>query len=759
MLTCLIFFCLAQDLEQMMSDPIWMGPLAQEIKAGLDQSSIVVRTQADLESTDAWIRVSWDGTTEPLDRAALDIHVEGRFDGDSLQAVQVGDALWLKTIDGYRPLMEGQGRWQWLGRAGKKFVYRSGTTLWAFDPNDGSHVQIVVFESADEEVAPTGWAADEESGLIDYVRFTKDRIKRNSDTVVRHGGIAQCKPTLIGKDHVIGAMGYREDDNLMCGVSSDLSLAYVVAKPKDEGQPTKFAQFINEEAAVKALDARPTVGYDESPWRLGLVSLGENKTTWVDFSGLPDLKIPRRARIQKPEAPLGDPRPIFMAPGGFAKGSHELLVTVMTTDYKDRWIVLVNGDDGSYRVLHHHVDEAWLQYYLRTVDHSDTVTARAFWCDDNEVAFLSDEQGYQNLFAINTSDLKLRVVVGGSFEVYSPYKRNGHWYFHANVTHPGVRHFYRLKSDELERLTEGDGLHDAFFVGSRMVDLASEANRPPYIKVFENGAWHELYDGRSDAFKSISWLMPEYVTYPNNAGQAVYARLYRPENSNGAGVLFIHGAGYLQNAHKGWSDYFREYMFHNLLVKRGFTVLDCDYRASAGYGREWRTAIYRHMGASDLDDVLSGHAYLVEKGLKSDRIGVYGGSYGGFLTLMAMFKNAGTFACGAALRPVTDWAYYNHWYTSRILNTPKTDPEAYRRSSPIYFADGLQGELIICHGMVDDNVQFQDSVRLAQRLIELKKTGWSLHGFPVEPHGFVMPESWLNEYRRIMELFESNLVD
>jgi dipeptidyl aminopeptidase/acylaminoacyl peptidase len=136
---------------------------------------------------------------------------------------------------------------------------------------------------------------------------------------------------------------------------------------------------------------------------------------------------------------------------------------------------------------------------------------------------------------------------------------------------------------------------------------------------------------------------------------------------------------------------------------------------------------------------------------------VYGGSYGGFITLMAMFTTPDVFGAGAALRPVTDWAHYNHSYTSSILNEPPRDPEAYRRSSPIYFAEGLKGALLICHGMVDTNVHFQDSVRLAQRLIELRKENWELAAYPVENHAFEEETSWADEYRRILRLFERNL--
>jgi dipeptidyl aminopeptidase/acylaminoacyl peptidase len=224
-------------------------------------------------------------------------------------------------------------------------------------------------------------------------------------------------------------------------------------------------------------------------------------------------------------------------------------------------------------------------------------------------------------------------------------------------------------------------------------------------------------------------------------------------------VIFVHGAGYLQEAHKYWSsNYYRENLFNNLLASRGYVVLSPDYRASAGYGRDWRTAIYRHMGGKDLEDVVDGARFLTQtEKIDPKRIGVYGGSYGGFITLMAMFTTPDVFAAGAAVRPVTDWSHYNDEYTSNILNLPQNDLEAYRRSSPIYFADGLKGRLLILHGMVDTNVFFQDTVRLVQRLIELRKENWSVEPYPVENHAFTEETSWADEYRRILSLFEETL--
>jgi dipeptidyl aminopeptidase/acylaminoacyl peptidase len=199
-------------------------------------------------------------------------------------------------------------------------------------------------------------------------------------------------------------------------------------------------------------------------------------------------------------------------------------------------------------------------------------------------------------------------------------------------------------------------------------------------------------------------------------------------------------------------------MFNNLLAHKGYVVLDLDYRASAGYGRDWRTAIYRQMGHPELEDLLDAKKWLADQAsVDPKRVGLYGGSYGGFMTLMALFRAPGEFAAGAALRPVTDWMQYEHNYTSAILNDPQIDPIAYARSSPIEFAEGLRDPLLICHGVIDDNVLFEDSMRLYQRLIELHKDDFTISPYPLDRHGFSNADSWLDEYKRVYRLFEAHL--
>jgi dipeptidyl aminopeptidase/acylaminoacyl peptidase len=324
-----------------------------------------------------------------------------------------------------------------------------------------------------------------------------------------------------------------------------------------------------------------------------------------------------------------------------------------------------------------------------------------------------------------------------------------------------------LAGGEVREVTALDGV-EAFEQspdGRQLLVRHSADYLPPQLAVVPagGGAARELTDTRSAAFRAIDWLPAQRVQVPSSHGAGkVWGKYYGPTAPQPGRaypiVMFVHGAGYLQNADRHWPDYFREQMFNDLLVQRGFVVLDLDYRGSEGYGRDWRTAIYRNMGHPELEDYLDGLDWLVaNRQGDRDRAGIYGGSYGGFLTFMALFREPGVFKAGAALRPVTDWTQYNHEYTSNILNTPDIDPDAYLRSSPIEYAAGLQDHLLIAHGMMDDNVFFKDTIDMVQKLIELRKDDWTLAPYPMERHGFTHADAWYDEYRRILELFEGTL--
>ncbi|TAF86152.1 MAG: S9 family peptidase, partial [Flavobacteriia bacterium] len=393
------------------------------------------------------------------------------------------------------------------------------------------------------------------------------------------------------------------------------------------------------------------------------------------------------------------------------------------------------------------------------------------WLKDAKVIYFQSEQsGYSHLYTLDLQTKTKLALTSGNYEVHEVRlsKDSSSFWLSTNMNHPGTRSFHQLdlKTLKMKPLLAEQGAYE--------VQLSPDEKQLAYRFSTSTQPWEiftcslknpkdqvQITTSTTEIFSTYPWQKPEILSFKASDGVEVYARMYTPKakNKNGAAVLFVHGAGYLQNAHHYWSYYQREFMFHQMLIEKGYTVLDVDYRASEGYGRNYRTAIYRHMGGRDLQDFVDAKQFLVSQyGIDSNRVGIYGGSYGGFITLMGLFTEPGTFACGAALRSVTDWAHYNHEYTTNILNTPTADPEAYRQSSPIHFAEGLQDPLLILHGMIDDNVQFQDVVRLNQRLIELGKKDWWMALYPVERHGFQYTSSWTDEYRRILELFDTYLL-
>ena len=275
----------------------------------------------------------------------------------------------------------------------------------------------------------------------------------------------------------------------------------------------------------------------------------------------------------------------------------------------------------------------------------------------------------------------------------------------------------------------------------------------------------QLTKSTPESFKQIKWNEPNFIDIPTRDGKIIKSKIYLPSNFNKTQkyplVIFVHGAGYLQNTINGWNNYFREFMFNEMLTQKGYVVLDIDYRGSAGYGRDWRTDVYDFLGGKDYDDHLDAIDFAVKNyAVDAKRIGVYGGSYGGFMAEMLAFRTD-KITCAAALRPVADWKNYyasSPVYTAERLGFPEKNVEGYKRSSPIAYADALNKPLLILHGLVDDNVPAQDSMQLIEKLIRLEKTPYfEAMLYPAENHGFQRSTSWTDEYTRIFNFFEKNL--
>jgi len=647
----------------------------------------------------------------------------------------------------------------------KQVVYQEGTNLFAWNRANGTTQQLTFFIRGNpngngKKLEYEQWLEDDQMALFEVLQ--KRNAERDANTRQRES-IRPANPKTI----------YLENGSLSnWKISPDLRFVVYRLRSNGNANPTEVPTFVTESGFVESPKARAKVGAPQSSYCTYILDRQRDTSYALQLDSLPGIfdKPAFLKEYHSDTIPYEDqydsPRSVVVH-GPYFSEDGKAVAEIKALDNKDRWIVWVDLVDGSLKTLNHQHDDAWIGG--PGISGWNFSTGTLDWIDEETLYFQSEETGYSHLYVYNIVSGKKKALTSGPFEIIkvelSADKKS--FFITSNKESPHERHYYRLSVNggRMDRLTVEPGSHQVHLSPDEknMAVLYSYSNKPWELYVKETkpqDTLRQLTESTTDAFQAYPWRAPQIVRFKARDGAEVPARLYRPEDpeAGGPAVIFVHGAGYLQNVHRWWSDYYREYMFHHILVDNGFTVLDIDYRASKGYGRDWRTAIYRHMGGKDLEDQIDGAAYLAEKwGVDPGRIGIYGGSYGGFITLMALFTSPGTFKCGAALRSVTDWAHYNHPYTSNILNTPVEDSLAFRRSSPIYFAEGLQDRLLILHGMVDGNVQFQDVVRLAQRLIELGKDNWEFAVFPVEPHGFIEPSSWVDEYKRIYRLMEEEL--
>jgi dipeptidyl aminopeptidase/acylaminoacyl peptidase len=489
----------------------------------------------------------------------------------------------------------------------------------------------------------------------------------------------------------------------------------------------------------------------------------------------------------------------------WAADNSSLLVDRVDKDTKRRQLFYVH-DVGSKAeriiLVTEETDAKWIAPLSRIVEPNPK--------DASEILFASEKDGFNHLYlaalerakpqpnpsgeirqenpadAGFTQNVSIKQLSTGNFEVdwakwtadgervvFSSTEEStaGREFFVREMRKPGVLVTYRIPSAN---------------AGMKTNPQMDKVNAQP-ILLYEFSQWNqptELYsvkicpgcrglnmprqitESTPESFKKTSWSAPKFVDIPTRDGKIVKSKIYLPADFNQKQkypmVIFVHGAGYLQNTVNGWNNYYREFMFHTILTQKGYVVLDIDYRGSAGYGREWRTDVYDFLGGKDYEDHLDAIDFAVKNyAVNPDKIGVYGGSYGGFMAEMLVMRAPERIAAAAALRPVADWKNYfasSPVYTTERLGFPDKNPEAYKRSSPIAYADKLQKPLLILHGLVDDNVHAQDSIQLIEKLIRLEKTPYfEAMMYPSENHGFQRPTSWTDEYERILMFFEKHL--
>ncbi|HVW12985.1 MAG TPA: prolyl oligopeptidase family serine peptidase [Mucilaginibacter sp.] len=781
--------CFAQQLapltvEKIMRDPKWMGVSPSDIHWSDDSKKIYFNWNPDKKDRDELFSIT-TGNTNPQN-ASLDERRElipeyGEWNKKhTIKLFEKNGDIYLENVAKGKIVqltstIEHESNPRFSGNE-SEVLFIKGDNLFALKLSNGELVQLTNFvrnNTASNQQAGGGtgkpgslassaagqqekWLRAEQLELFDIIK-KEDKDRKEDSVENKELEMPKLKEINIGDKRISG---------LTVSPDGRFVTYRLITIPKDERR-TIVPDYVTSSGWTEDIPNREKVGGPQ-PTSESFIFDKQKDTVYAakiaDIPGIKDMPAYMKDYPKEQEEYLkrNADRVVNIYGPLWSEDGKNAVVIIGAQDYKDRWIMKLDAANGHLTLIDRQHDDAWIGGPgiggLRD----------AGWIDDTHFYFQSEASGYSHIYVADVSSGDKQQLTSGKWEVQTlELSNNKHtFYFTANMEHPGVTDFYRMP------VTGGTPVKLTTMKGFNEVTLSPDEKWLAIVHSYEN-TLPELYlqpnkpgakparvtHSMSAEFKSYPWRAPEIFTFKNRYDSDVYARVYEPKNPDPAkpAVIFVHGAGYLQNITYSWSEhYFREYMFNNMLADNGFYVMDIDYTASAGYGRDWRTGIYRHMGGKDLSDHVDAVKYLREKyGVK--KVGIYGGSYGGFMTLMAMFTAPDVFTSGAAIRSVTDWAHYNNGYTAEILNLPYTDEKAYKESSPIYFADGLKGNLLMLHGMVDQNVNFQDIVRLTQKLIELHKDNWWLAPYPVEDHGFEQPSSWTDEYKRIFKLFEETL--
>jgi len=772
------------SLEQIMADPDWLGNAPENAYWGADSRNVYFeQKQTGSELRDLYGVDIGGGSIDrvPESEWSQRFHasIVHNAAGTRRAYIYSGDVYVIGNGDVRQVTRTSASESQpFFMSDGRRVGFLRDEQVFVHDPDTGLTEQVtdVRFEDDPDKDKDFDVLTEHQKRIFDeFKRVEKDKQedRQRKDRLYEVDDGLAAAPVFMGKDLELQGQSFSPTGRWLL----------VVTEKKDfkGGKEGSMPNYVTASGYVEEETLRTRVGRSgRAPQTAWLIDLGNGEKHELDPGGLPgidedpleDLRKSaveifvaegeeREAAEKRLESP--ETRGVQFWESQWSPDGSEILLYVRANDNKDRWIATVDFEEKKVVNQHRISDRAWVN--PSHVEHG--------WLKDNKTLwFLSEDHGYLGLYAKDIDKRKVRTLVAGRHIVVDPAlsPSGEHIYYSANAGHPSVYEVWRVDVDsgKAEQMTNAGG-KNAFSLspdGSRMLITHSEINRHDDLFVMDNRPGAELRrltDTMSDAFKAIPWIDPDIVAVPSShVDLPIYSKIYLPADLDPSrtypAVMFVHGAGYTQNADAGWPYYFREGMFHNLLTQRGYVVIDMDFRASEGYGRDWRTAIYRQMGHPELEDFQDGVDYVVANyGVDRERIGVYGGSYGGFMACIAMFRAPGLFQSGAALRPVTDWSHYNHGYTSNILNTPGIDPEAYRQSSPIEFASGLEGSLLLAAGMQDNNVFFQDTVLLVQRLLELQKENFEIAIYPLDPHSFERADSWLDEYRRIFKLFETTL--
>ena len=511
----------------------------------------------------------------------------------------------------------------------------------------------------------------------------------------------------------------------------------------DEG-PVKVTQRYEIYADdFKVFEQRyPFAGTDNVTVKLGVIELGAGEIRWLD---------------------LGDEADIYLPRVGWLRDNKHLAVQRQSRDQKTLELLFYDVETGETRPVLTETSDTWVNL------HGDL----RFLKEKKQFIWASERNGYKHLYLYDLDGKMIRRLTDGEWDVDGLRgidEKKGLVYFEGFAKSPLEKHLYSTSLNtknprDVRQITKADGWHSVAVAedAKSFVGWHSSTDLPTRVGLYKaNGSlvtWLEpnaLDQGHPYYPYLDHHVTPEFGSMEAADGSRLHYMLMKPIPFD-AGVkyptiVYVYGGPAGQTVTKAWDNLWFQY-----LVQNGYVVFSLDNRGTPNRGRVFGDQIYRHQGSVEVEDQVKGAEFLKKLPyVDADRIGIFGWSNGGYMTLMCMMKAPDAFHAGVAVAPVTDWSLYDTHYTERYLGHPDEDPEAYEKSNVFPYVDGLKGHLLLIHGMADDNVLFTNSTKLYKALQD-KGVSFEMMDYPGSKHGITGKETRTHLYNTITAFFDRNL--